>query len=107
MWFTTAGFSLQSPVRLTPSRRVKRSLNALKPGADFSSLVMYVSSFGRPVCSVAEWVPHSVVFAFGVDFMCVPLTDVGVGLGPSPFGPVSYMLKTCRGLYYIPPPTPR
>ena len=38
---------------------------------------------------MAEWVPHSVVFAFGVDFMCVPLTDVGVGLGPSRFGPVA------------------
>ena len=26
-----------------------------------------VSSFGRPVCSVAEWVPHSTVLASGVD----------------------------------------
>ena len=41
-----------------------------------------VSSFGRPVCSVAEWVPHSVVFASGVDSGCVPLTNEGVGLGP-------------------------
>ena len=40
------------------------------------------SSFGRPVCSVAEWVPHSVVFAYGVDSVCVPLTNEGVGLGP-------------------------
>ena len=41
-----------------------------------------VSSFGRPVCSVAEWVPHSVVFASGVDSVCVPLANEGVGLGP-------------------------
>ena len=32
-----------------------------------------VSSFGRPVCSVAEWVPQSVVFAPGVDSVCVSL----------------------------------
>ena len=38
------GLSLQSPVRLAPSRRVKQSLNTLKPGADFFSLVMYVRS---------------------------------------------------------------
>ena len=50
---------------------------------------VFVSSFGRPVCSVAEWVPHSVVFASGVDFVCVPLANEGVGLGPSPFGPVA------------------
>ena len=31
---------------------------------------VFVSSFGRPVCSVTEWVPHSVVFASGVDFEC-------------------------------------
>ena len=48
-----------------------------------------VSSFGRPVCSVAEWVPHSVVFASGVDSVCVPLANEGVGLGPSSFGPVA------------------
>ena len=41
-----------------------------------------VSSFGRPVCSVVEWVPHSVVFASGVDSVCVPLANEGVGLGP-------------------------
>ena len=45
-----------------------------------------MSSFGRPVCSVAEWVPHSVVFASCVDFICVRLANEGVGLGPSPFG---------------------
>ena len=39
---------------------------------------------------MAKRVPHSVVIASGVDFVCVPLTDVGVGLGPSPFGPVAY-----------------
>ena len=48
-----------------------------------------VSSFGRPVCSVAEWVPHSVVFASGVESGCVPLTNEGVGLGPSFSGPVA------------------
>ena len=48
-----------------------------------------MSPFGRPVCSVAEWVPHSVVFSSGVDFVCVPLANEGVGLGPSPFGPVA------------------
>ena len=48
-----------------------------------------MSSFGRPVCSVAEWVPHSIVFASGMAFVCVPLANEGVGLGPSPFGPVA------------------
>ena len=41
-----------------------------------------VSSFGRPVCSVAEWVPHFTVFASGVDSVCGPLANEGVGLGP-------------------------
>ena len=40
------------------------------------------SSFGRPVCSVAEWVPHSTVLASGVDSVCGPLANEGVGLGP-------------------------
>ena len=48
-----------------------------------------VSSFGRPVCSEAEWVPHSVVFASGEDSVCVPLANEGVGLGPSSSGPVA------------------
>ena len=48
-----------------------------------------VSSFGRLVCSVAEWVPHSVVLASGVDSVCVPLANKGVGLGPSSSGPVA------------------
>ena len=48
-----------------------------------------MSSFGRPVCSVAEWVPHSVVFASGVDSVCGPLANEGVGLGPSSSGPVA------------------
>ena len=48
-----------------------------------------MSSFGRLVCSVAEWVPHSVVFASGVDCVCVPLANDGVGLGPSSSGPVA------------------
>ena len=47
-----------------------------------------MSSVGRPVCSVAEWFPHSVVFASGVDSVCVPLANEGVGLGPSS-GPVA------------------
>ena len=41
-----------------------------------------VSSFGQPVCSVAEWVPHSTVLASGVDSVCGPLANEGVGLGP-------------------------
>ena len=48
-----------------------------------------VSSFGRPVCSVAEWVPHSAVLASGVDSVCGPLANEGVGLGPSSSGPVA------------------
>ena len=48
-----------------------------------------VSSFGRPVCSVAEWVPHSIVFASGVDSVCGPFATEGVGLGPSSSGPVA------------------
>ena len=48
-----------------------------------------VSSFGRPVCSVAEWVPRSIVFASGMDSVCGPLANEGVGLGPSSSGPVA------------------
>ena len=48
-------FSLQSPVRLAPSRRVKWSLNALKSVADFS-LVMHVWS--------------------GIFFHCSPLSSI-------------------------------
>ena len=48
-----------------------------------------VSSFGRPVCSVAEWVPHSTVLASGVDSVCGPLANEVVGLGPSSSGPVA------------------
>ena len=43
---------------------------------------VFVSSFGRPVCSEAGWVPHSVVFASGEDSVCIPLANEGVGLGP-------------------------
>ena len=50
---------------------------------------VFVSSFGRPVCSVAEWVQLSFVFASGVDFVCVPLANEGVGLSPSSSGPVA------------------
>ena len=49
-----------------------------------------MSSFGRPVCSVAEWVPHSTVFTSGMDSVCGPLANEGVGLGPSSFGPVAF-----------------
>ena len=40
-----------------------------------------VSSFGRPVCSEAGWVPHSVVFASDEDSVCVPVANEGVGFG--------------------------
>ena len=50
---------------------------------------VFVSPFGLAVCSVAEWVPHSSVFASGVDSVCVPLAIEGVGLGPSSSGPVT------------------
>ena len=48
-----------------------------------------MSSFGRPVCSVAEWVPHSPVLASGMDSVCGPLANEGVGLCPSS-GPVAF-----------------
>ena len=48
-----------------------------------------VSSCGRPVCSVTKWVPHSIVFASGVDSVCGPLTNEEVGRGPSSSGPVA------------------
>ena len=57
-----------------------------------------MSSFGRPVCSVADWFPHSVVFVTGVGFVCVSLANKGVGLGPSPFGPVASRLPLGIGL---------
>ena len=50
---------------------------------------VFVSSFGRPVCSEVRWVPHSVVFASGEDSVCIPLANEGVGLGPSSSGPVA------------------
>ena len=33
--------------------------------------------------------PHSAVFTSGADSMCFPLANEGVGLGPSPAGPVA------------------
>ena len=33
--------------------------------------------------------PHSVVFTSGADSVCIPLANEGVGLGPSPAGPVA------------------
>ena len=50
---------------------------------------VFVSSFGRPVCYEAGWVPHSVVFASGEDSVCIPLANEGMGLGPSSSGPVA------------------
>ena len=46
-----------------------------------------VSSFGRLVCSVAGWIPHSTVLASGVDSVCGLLANDGVSLGLSS-GPV-------------------
>ena len=60
-----------------------------------------VSSFGRPVCSVAEWVTHSVVVASGMDSVCVPLANEGVGLGP-PSGPVASRPPLGIGLLWRP-----
>ena len=54
--------------------------------------------FGRPVCSVAEWVPHSTVLASGVDSVCGPLANEGVGLGPSSSGPVAFRPPLGLGL---------
>ena len=34
-------------------------------------------------------VPHSVVFTYGEDSVCIPLANEGVGLGPSSSGPVA------------------
>ena len=50
---------------------------------------VFVSSFGRPFCSEAGWVPHSVVFASGEDSVCIPLANEREGLGPSSSGPVA------------------
>ena len=55
-----------------------------------------MSSFGQPVCSVAEWVPHSTVLASGVDSVCGPLANEGVGFGPPSSGPVAF--RPPRGL---------
>ena len=33
--------------------------------------------------------PHSAVFTSGADSVCIPLANEGVGLGPSPAGPVA------------------
>ena len=50
---------------------------------------IFLSSFGRPVCSEAGWVLHSVGFASGEDSVCIPLANEGVGLGLSSSGPVA------------------
>ena len=57
-----------------------------------------MSSFGRPVCSVVEWVPHSTVLASGVASVCGPLANEGVGLGPSSSGPVAFRPPLGLGL---------
>ena len=63
-----------------------------------------MSSFGRPVCSVAEWVPHSVVFASGVDSVCVPLANEGVGLVPvascPPLG-IGQLRRPCSDSFHL------
>ena len=61
-----------------------------------------MSSFGRPVCSVAEWVPHSTVLASGVDSVCGPLANEGVGLGPPSSGPVAFRPPLGLGLLWRP-----
>ena len=44
----------------------------------------------RPVGSdVRGSIPHSAVFTSGADSVCIPLANDGVGLGPSPAGPVA------------------
>ena len=53
------------------------------------SLGRVLSSFGRPVSSVAGRVPPSVVFTSSGVSVCFPLADEGVGLGPSSSGPVA------------------
>ena len=63
---------------------------------------VFVSSFGRPVCSVAEWVPHYVVFASGVDSVCVPLANEGLGLGLSSSGSVASRAPLGIGLLQRP-----
>ena len=60
-----------------------------------------VSSFGRPVCSVAEWVPHSTVLASGVDSVCGPLANEGVGLGPSSSGPVASRPPLAGDIFHL------
>ena len=61
-----------------------------------------VSSFGRPVCFVAEWVPHSTALASGVDSVCGPLANEGVGLDPSSSGPVASRPPLGLGLLWQP-----
>ena len=61
-----------------------------------------LGAFFRPVLGVnfchpgvvrsalmSKGVPHSVVFTSGADPVCNPLANEGVGLGPSPSGPVA------------------
>ena len=62
---------------------------------------VFVSSFGRLVCSEAGWVPHSVVFASGEGSVCIPLVNEGVGLGPSS-GPVASRPPLGIGLLWRP-----
>ena len=51
--------------------------------------------FGHPVVvrlalkSGGREFPHSAVFTSGADSVCIPLANEGVGLGPSPAGPVA------------------
>ena len=50
---------------------------------------VFLSSIGRPVCSEAGRVPHSVGFASGEDSVCIPLANEGVGLDLSSTGLVA------------------
>ena len=63
---------------------------------------VFASSFGWPVCSEARWVPHSGVFASGEDSVYIPLTNEGVGLGPSSSGPVAPSPPLGIGLLWRP-----
>ena len=91
--FLVFGWSLRDEVTLSGRvclrSRSEQSLFELL-GAFFPAHPrgVFGSSFGRPVCSEAEWVPHSVVFVSGEDSGCIPLANEGVGLGPSSSGPV-------------------
>ena len=52
--------------------------------------MVFLLSWVRPVGSeVGGSFPHSAVFTSGADSVCIPLANKGVGLDPSPAGPVA------------------